>query len=284
VPFPNFADKHAHEAVFNPEDAVAGFAASNTTPLPDGVIVTYQPRVIDHLREIGAELRTGFPPPWREMWRVVRPGRTPVGVVNGFGIGSPAVAMVIEELIALGVRRVINMGTAGCLQPGLDFGEIILCNAAVRDDGVSHHYVAAEKFSYPSVELTDELDEALTRRDLAFDRGATWSTDAIFRETVAEARSYQEEGIVTVEMEAAATFTIGQYRKVDVAAAFIVTDHVLPDIPWATGFSVDAVHESTVALLEASLDVLGGPRVGDGIPDLGEWAAAPAPPPTSFDC
>jgi uridine phosphorylase len=284
MPFPNFADKHAHDAVFSPEDAVADFAASNRTPLPEGVIITYQPWLVNHLREIDAELRTGFPPPWRAMWRVVKAGYKPVGVINGFGIGSPAAVMVVEELIALGVKRVINMGTAGCLQPGLGFGEIVLCNAAVRDDGVSHHYLAGEKFAYPSTELTDALGDELARRKLKFERGASWSTDAIFRETIAEARSYQAEGIVTVEMEAAALFTVGQYRGIDVAAAFMVSDHVLPDTPWATGFHSDAVNQSSVALLEASIEVLGGPAGAGQLNEPGEWASTPTPEPSSFDC
>ncbi len=281
--FPNFSGKHAHDAVFTPQDAVAAFSREAGPALPEGVVLTYQRRLVGYLQSIGGELRTGFPPPWREMWRVARPGRRPVGVLNGFGIGAPAVAMIAEELIALGVKRVINMGTAGCLQPGLDFGEVVLCNGAVRDEGVSHHYLASEKFAYPSASLSAELATELQSRGVKHTSGPTWSTDAIFRETVAEARSYQAEGVVTVEMEAAALFAVGAYRGVDVAAAFMVSDHVLPDTPWASAFRSDAVHKSSVALLEAAIEVLGGPADGADA-DAGQWGLDGATHEDSFDC
>jgi uridine phosphorylase len=60
-------------------------------------------------------------------------------VVGGFGIGAPAAATVLEELIALGVREFISIGTAGCLQPQRALGEAIVCTGAIRDEGVSHH-------------------------------------------------------------------------------------------------------------------------------------------------
>ncbi|MGH2842032.1 MAG: nucleoside phosphorylase [Solirubrobacteraceae bacterium] len=289
MPFPNFADKHAHDAVFSPADAVAAFLSSRVR-VPQGVVLTYQPALAEHLRATGAELRTGFPGPWRQMWRVKREGRAPVGVVNGFGVGAPAVALVVEELIALGAKRVINLGTAGCLQPGLDFGQVVLCTSAVRDEGVSHHYLPSAKFAYPSDELSRLVSQELEARQVKFTGGATWSTDAVFRETVAEARSYQAEGIVTVEMEAAALFAVGAFRGAEVAAAFTVSDQVLPDTPWAHAFHADAVRESSVALLEAVIDVLAGPPADDqaDLDDRGDlddgWSAEQPADNSSFDC
>jgi uridine phosphorylase len=260
VAFPSFAGKHLHDSVFTPEDAVAGITRAGGSPVPRGVVISYQRRLADHLRATGAELRSGFPGPWRSIWEVDRPGAEPVGVVNGFGIGAPAAAMVLEELIALGGERFINLGTAGCLQSGLEFGQVVLCTAAIRDEGLSHHYLPSAKFSYPSEQLSAELASALASRDVAFRSGPTWTTDAVFRETVAEARAYQTEGVVTVEMEAAALFAVAEVRGVQLASAFAVSDHVLPDTPWTNAFLSDAVHGSSVALLEAAIAVLGRPE------------------------
>jgi uridine phosphorylase len=73
-------------------------------------------------------------------------GARNIALAGGFGIGAPAAATVLEELIALGAREFISIGEAGCLQPRCAFGEAVVCTGAIRDEGVSHHYAPAEKF------------------------------------------------------------------------------------------------------------------------------------------
>lgn len=254
--FPNFDAKHVHDAVFSPADAVAAVLGDREHPVPEGVVIGYQRALTDQLRSIGAQEVTGFPPPWRSLHLIERPDCPTVGVVCGFGIGAPAAAMVMEELIALGARRFISMGTAGCLQPGFEFGQAVLCTGAVRDEGVSHHYLASEKFSYPAPGLTDRLGDALEARGMGPRRGKSWTVDAPFRETIVEAQSYQAEGIVTVEMEAAALFAVAQHRSVEVASAFVVSDHVLHDQEWRHAFRSTTVMSALVELLGASVDAL----------------------------
>jgi purine-nucleoside phosphorylase len=79
----------------------------------------------------------------------------------------------------------------------------------------------------------------------------------VYRETVAEARSYQAEGVITVEMEAAALFAVAAYREVELAAAFVVSDHLLSGEQWSHAFGSDELHSGILKLLEASLETLG---------------------------
>jgi uridine phosphorylase len=245
--------------VFSPAEAVSSLLRRTDLAIPEGVILAYQREIGDHLRACGARSVGGFPAPWRTMWMVERPGRPTVGVVCGFGIGAPAAAVVMEELIALGVGRFINMGTAGCLQPGVGFGEIVVCTGAVRDEGLSYHYLPAEKFVHPAEAMTAALRRALDRADLPHRTGMTWTIDAAFRETVAEAHSYQAEGVVTVEMEAAALFAVARYRDVEIASAFVISDQVLADVEWRHAFHSKSVLSASISLLEASLDALAQP-------------------------
>lgn len=258
--FPNFVGKHGHDAVFSPQDAVAHFMPGGAD-LPRAAIMTYQGLIAEQMRELGArradEVEAVLPRQWGSLWVVDRPGRQPVAVVNGFGIGAPTAVIVLEALIALGVARVINMGTAGCLQPGAGFGDMVVCQGAVRDEGVSHHYVPSTKFAYPAPELTASLERALTERGLTFRAGTTWTIDALFRETVAEARSYQAEGVLTVDMEASALFSVAEFRGAQVASAFVISDHVLPGEEWRQAFTGNEVRDSTTVLLETAIDVLG---------------------------
>jgi uridine phosphorylase len=255
--YPNFAGKHGHEAVFSPADVVASLTANGPVRVPDAVILTYQPFLLDELRERGVQPAMGYPGPWRSLW-FTGSGACTIAVVGGFGIGAPAAATVLEELIALGCREFISIGAAGCLQPRCGFGDAVVCTGAIRDEGVSHHYALAEKFAWPSETLTRRLAQALTVDGTAPHSGLTWTIDAPYRETVAEARGYQAEGVVCVEMEAAALFTVGRYRGVDVAAAFLISDHLLAEDRWTHAFGTPTLRHASIRLLDAALDALSG--------------------------
>jgi uridine phosphorylase len=88
--------------------------------------------------------------------------------------------------------------------------------------------------------------------------GLAWTIDAPYRETVTEARSYRSEGVVCVEMEAAALFTVGQYRDVDVAAAFVISDHLLAEDRWTHAFGTPTLRQASIRLLDAALYTLSG--------------------------
>ncbi len=259
--FPNFADKHGHDAVFSPQDAISHFMPLGGVDLPRAAIITYQGLIAEQMVELGArrvdEVDAVLPRRWGSFWVVDRPDRKPVAVVNGFGIGAPTAAIVLEALIALGVERVINMGTAGCLQPGAGFGDTVVCHGAVRDEGVSHHYLPSARYAQPAPTLTAALEQGLSERGVWFRVGTTWTIDALFRETVAEARFYQSEGVLTVDMEASALFAVAAFRGAQVASAFVISDHVLPDLEWRQAFTGNEVRESTIRLLEVAIDVLG---------------------------
>jgi len=75
------------------------------------------------------------------------------------GIGAPNATAVFEELIALGGKEFINVGTAG----GLHHEGIFLCNKALRDEGTSHHYLPNGKFTYPDEKLTKKLGRLLEK-------------------------------------------------------------------------------------------------------------------------
>lgn len=257
--FPNFTDKHAHEAVISPTEVVAASRENPELLVPNSVILTYQRLIPEYLIDHGGRLADGYPSPWKRMWLVERRDREPVGVVNGFGIGAPAAAALLEELIALGAHHFVSMGEAGCLQPEIGFGDIVVASAAIRDEGLSHHYLPAEKFAYPSQSLTARLAGTLEAHELPYRSGPTWTIDAVYRETVAEARSYQAEGVLTVEMEAAALFAVACYRNVHLASAFVVSDHLLAAEHWTNAFGSQELIDGTLKLLEATLDALGHP-------------------------
>ena len=153
--------------------------------------------------------------------------------------------------MALGVREFLSIGTAGALQTSNQIGDLIICDRAIRDEGVSHHYVAPEKYSYPSPALTQRLHSALMEAGVQPTVGTTWTIDAPYRETVEEVRCYQREGVLTVEMEAAALFAVTQLRGVALASAFVISDS-LAELVWKPHFASEVVNAGLLTLYQAA--------------------------------
>lgn len=259
MPFPNFAGKQREDAFFTPEEYVAYLRREGLLPqiaMPAGVILCYRRGL---LRRIGEreplERVRGLP---AEFSLLSETGGT-VAICGGFGIGAPAVTAVVEELIALGVRRFVSIGTAGALQPESTLGEIIVCDRAIRDEGVSHHYLPPERYAHAAPALSARLQAELARLGGALSTGATWTIDAPYRETTAEARYYQQEGVRAIDMEAAALFAVAAYRGVELAAAFVVSDS-LADLVWQPSLRGPEVQAGLDRLYQAARATLSGIR------------------------
>jgi uridine phosphorylase len=248
--FPNFAGKHAHDALFNPQDFIDYLRQQQVLPIPQmprSIIFCYQNQLLRHiLAGEETERVKGIP----NEFHLLKNTGGKVGVYGDFGIGAPSATTSLESFIALGVRTFASIGTAGTLQPTLHIGDTIVCNRAIRDEGVSHHYLAAAKYAYPSEWLTARLAQSLEQGGRIPILGSTWTIDAPYRETIAEARHYQQEGVMTVEMEAAALFAVAQYRGVDVAAAFVISDS-LAELAWNPQFDAEIVGNNLIQLYQA---------------------------------
>ncbi len=158
-----------------------------------------------------------------DLW-VVHARSGPVAVCGRFGKGAPAAGLVLEQLAALGASKVISIGTAGGLAPYLEIGDMVICDRAIRDEGLSYHYLPDSKYCTPSGRLTRRLCDRLRANNENFYKGTSWSTDAPYRETAHEVSLYRNENVLTVDMEAAGIFAVGQFRDIQVGAAFGIAD------------------------------------------------------------
>ena len=130
------------------------------------------------------------------------------------GIGAPLAAGLLEEVIARGCRTFIACGGAGVLNSDIAVGHIVVPNAAVRDEGVSYHYMPPSREAHPSPQAITVIERVLERHKLPYVVGKTWTTDAFYRETPGKVNLRRDEGCLTVEMEAAAFFAVAQFRGV----------------------------------------------------------------------
>ncbi len=252
MPLPQLPAKHRSPALFEPIDHLnyfRGLGMAPSGPPPRGVIFCYQRSLLRHI--VASE---GAMPQSCVVGRLYPLPATggAVAVAAEFGIGAPAAAMLIELLIAMGVRRFISIGTAGGIDPRLAIGDLTVCTAAFRDEGVSHHYLEDPSPTVaPDPALTDSFATALEGLGARATHGPTWTTDAAFRETQAEIAHYQAQGVLSVEMEAAALFAICARRGTAIAGGFVISD-VLSAPVWNPQFHAEATAEGLVRLFEAA--------------------------------
>ncbi len=256
--FPQYSGKQELTPYLSPKQWVAYLrAATGWKGLPPlrGVILTFSPGFFD---------RVCAGPGWHELespltsshgFYVLGEGASAVGMVGRFGIGAPAAANRLEDLAAAGVERFVAIGLAGALQPEMGIGDLVVCTGAVRDDGVSHHYLPGAAQALPSAGLTDRLGAALARQGRPLHHGPTWTIDAPYRETVEELRHYREQGVLTVEMEAAALAAVADVRGVEFAAGFTVSDSLAGD-SWSPHFEDPLVDSGLDLLVRAAVQTL----------------------------
>ena len=130
------------------------------------------------------------------------------------GVGAPLAAGLLEEVIASGCRKFIALGGCGILEKGLEVGKLIVVSSAVRDEGVSYHYLPPSREIPTQSEAREGIERVLKERAIPYTLGKTWTTDAPYRETRAKIASRRAEGCISVEMEAAALMAVAQFRGV----------------------------------------------------------------------
>lgn len=148
--------------------------------------------------------------------------------VQATGMGCPSAAIVIEELVQLGVKRILRVGTCGGLQPDLELGDLIVALSAVPADGTARHYVGGEPHAptadwglvHAAVHTAKELGRPVRV-------GPIVSSDVFYDPDAERAERWSSRGILAVEMEAAVLFTLGALRRVHAGCLLTVSDVIV---------------------------------------------------------
>jgi len=161
----------------------------------------------------------------------------PEGIcVAGPYIGAPYAVMILETLIAWGVRTVLAVGWCGAISPRVKIGDVVIPSAALIEEGTSIHYLGRGSDTVrPSDAVVDGLVSQVNDCDISWHKGTVWSTDAIYRETREKVIRYQAANVLAVEMETSALFSVGKFRCIDVGAIVVVSDE-LAELQWRPGF------------------------------------------------
>lgn len=137
-------------------------------------------------------------------------------------VGGPMTAGMLENVrAALGIKNILAFGICGVLTE-LEEGKCILPTDAYRDEGTSYHYCPASDYMY--IKNCDKLAELFDRLGVGYVKGKTWTTDAMYRETVGNRDLRVAEGCIAVDMECAALQAVCDFRGMELYQFFYGAD------------------------------------------------------------
>ena len=129
-------------------------------------------------------------------------------------VGAAQAASLLEEAIAFGCRKFIACGGCGVLEKDIAADHLIVVSSAIRDEGVSYHYLPPAREIAANELGIRALTKIMETQGTPYRVGKTWTTDAPYRETPNKITKRKEEGCLVVEMEAAGMMAVAQFRDV----------------------------------------------------------------------
>ncbi|MFC7248307.1 nucleoside phosphorylase [Halomicroarcula sp. GCM10025324] len=143
------------------------------------------------------------------------------------GIGSPSAAIAVEELAAVGVETFIRVGTTGALQSGIEIGDMVVATGAAKDEGTTKRYESATVPAVPDYAVLSALVDAAEANDEAVHVGPVATDDAFYAETEAHVADWEAAGLLAVEMEAAALFSLARRKGLRAGAICTVDGNLV---------------------------------------------------------
>lgn len=207
--------RHASASVFQPENLLR--EARRQLALPEEAV----PAVCaldpdgDMVRALRTAGRSRRSPGWAcyhtEMDVTEHAGVT-IGIV-GLAVGAPFAVLVAEQLFASGARLLVSVSSAGQITPIGPTPYFVLIDRALRDEGTSFHYLPPSGFAEADAALADRAFAGVSALPVTVHRGASWTTDAPYRETKEAIAAARAHGALAVEMEAAALYAFARARS-----------------------------------------------------------------------
>jgi uridine phosphorylase len=194
-----------------------------SVPVPSVCILDPDGDLVRALRSTGkAKPFPGWPCYHTELDTFILAGRE-VGIV-GRVVGASFAVLVAEELFASGCELLISLTSAGQIVPSGPPPYFVIIDRALRDEGTSYHYLPASEFAEADARLVRAAAIAGAKAGPRVIVGATWTTDAPFRETTEAIESARTKGILGVEMEAAALYAFSRSAGVRLLCLAHVTN------------------------------------------------------------
>lgn len=222
------AKAYDEPSVFTPQSLVESARKQKDLPersVPDICILDPDGDIVRHLTATGvAQNDETWPGYHTDLYRFEQNG-VEFGIV-GCAVGASFAVLVAEQLFAAGCQLLISVTSSGQILPKDDPPYFVLIERALRDEGTSHHYRSPDRYATLDSDLRDEVENACRSVSRPVYSGTTWTTDAPFRETETAIDHARSEGILAVEMEAAALYTFAAVRDHPIVCFAYVTNQM----------------------------------------------------------
>lgn len=222
------AKQHSAPSVFRPENLLRAARRQRRLPdekVPDVCALDPDGDLVRALRTTGRVRRAaGWACYHTELDELEHEGLR-IGIV-GVAVGAPFAVLVAEQLFASGCRLLLSMTSAGQIAPVGPAPYFVLIERALRDEGTSYHYQPPSAFAEADPVLANRAFAALQGHSVTVHRGASWTTDAPYRETEAAIAAAAAAGVLAVEMEAAALYAFARARRHKVLCFAHVTNQM----------------------------------------------------------
>lgn len=216
-------------SVFRPEALLREARRQKNLPLtPTPAICVLDPDgdVVRNPKRTGeGRIHKGWACYHTKLWTFDLQGIGQIGVV-GCAVGASFAVLVAEQLLASGCKLLISVTSAGRIADHGPTPYFVLIDRALRDEGTSYHYLPPSAFAEaPDAALLTRVEHALKADgDIVVHRGATWTTDAPYRETATAVDAARKLGVLAVEMEAAALHAFARASRQSVICFAHVTN------------------------------------------------------------
>jgi uridine phosphorylase len=269
---------HQAPSVFRPENLLRearrqkGIAEGAVPTIcvldPDGDVVAYVRSAL------GARRSRHWACYHTDMWEWAEEGIT-YGVV-GHAVGGAFAVLVAEQLFVSGCEFLVGIMSAGRIADQAELTSHILIERALRDEGTSHHYLPPAPYVEADPALLGLALAAFAAEGCDVQPGATWTTDAPFRETETAIAWGRAAGVHVVEMEAAALYAFGAARRCPV----LCLAHVTNELGRIHGDFEKGAHNGAISSLRLLRALSAAwrmtePNVAPKVANVGQITAAP---------
>ena len=141
-------------------------------------------------------------------------------------VGSAACVVSYEEVLAMGLEKLIMFGTCGVLDSSIDELAIIIPTSAIRDEGTSYHYKKSSDEIEVNKKYKKEFEKILEENNLSYIEGKVWTIDAPYRETRKKVLTRKEQGCICVDMECSAMTAVAEFRGKELFQFFYAADNL----------------------------------------------------------
>ena len=160
--------------------------------------------------------------------------------------GAPRAVEPVHIFGVLGTKKVIQIGSCGGLQPDVQTGDIVIPTTSHVGEGASQYYGQSIS-STASYGLVESADRALTNLGLKTHVGTHISTSALLQQSDEQVEKWQQAGLLGVDMETSAVYSVAEYFKMQRVSMLFVWDELLNNRTWLDEFSATEKSMQTAA-------------------------------------